>query len=63
MTKQTVFYLHGFASSGQGAKAQYFRSKFEPLSEVTFHAFEFNPTPTDFQYMTITGLINRLRYI
>jgi pimeloyl-ACP methyl ester carboxylesterase len=28
---------------------------------VAFHAIEFNPTPTDFEYMTLTGLINRLR--
>jgi len=61
MDKELVLYLHGFASSGQGTKAQYFRSKFELPSHVTFHAIEFNPTPKDFEYMTITGLINRLR--
>jgi pimeloyl-ACP methyl ester carboxylesterase len=61
MDKKTVLHLHGFASSGQGTKAQYFQSKFDPLSHVTFHAFEFNPTPKDFECMTITGLINRLR--
>lgn len=61
MDIKTVLYLHGFASSGQGTKAQYFWSKFEPFPQVTFHAFEFNPTPTDCEYMTITGLINRLR--
>ena len=61
MDKKTVIYLHGFASSGQGAKARYFRSQYEPFPHVTFHAIEFNPTPKDFEYMTITGLINRLR--
>ena len=61
MDKKTVLYLHGLASSGQGAKAQYLRSKFEPFTHVTFHAFEFSPTPRDFEHMTITGLINRLR--
>jgi pimeloyl-ACP methyl ester carboxylesterase len=61
MDKKTVLYLHGFASSGQGTKAQYFRSRLEPLLQVTFHTIEFNPTPKDFEYMTITGMINRLR--
>lgn len=61
MDQKTVLYLHGFASSGQGTKAQYFGRKFEPFPHVTFHAFEFNPTPKDFEYMTLTGLINRLR--
>ena len=61
MDRKTVLYLHGFASSGQGTKAQYFRTRINPVSDVTFHAFEFNPTPKDFEYLTITGLINRLR--
>lgn len=58
---KTILFLHGFASSGQGTKAQYFRRKFSAFPEVSFHAFDFNPTPRDFEYMTITGLINRLR--
>jgi len=61
MDNKTIFYLHGFASSGQGTKAQFFREKFEPFPEVEYHAFEFTPTPKDFEYMTITGSINRLR--
>jgi pimeloyl-ACP methyl ester carboxylesterase len=61
MTDKTVLFLHGFASSGQGTKAQFLKEKFARLSQVAFHAFEFNPTPKDFEYMTITGLINRLR--
>ena len=61
MKNRTILYLHGFASSGQGTKAQFFRDKFEPLPNVEYHAFDFNPTPKDFEYMTITGLINRLR--
>ncbi len=60
MNKTTLF-LHGFASSGQGTKAQYLRQKFSALPQVDFHAFDFNPTPQDFEYMTITGLVNRLR--
>ena len=59
--KKTVLFLHGFASSGQGTKAQFFRKKFSALPQVDFHAFDFNPTPQDFEYMTLTGLINRLR--
>jgi pimeloyl-ACP methyl ester carboxylesterase len=61
MTKQTVMLLHGFASSGNSGKAQFLREKFKSLPDVHFHAFDFNPTPTDFEYMTITGMINRLR--
>jgi pimeloyl-ACP methyl ester carboxylesterase len=61
MTDKTVLFLHGFASSGQGTKAQFFKERFAQFSKVAFHAFEFNPTPKDFEYMTITGLINRLR--
>jgi pimeloyl-ACP methyl ester carboxylesterase len=30
---------------------------------VVFKAVEFNPTPRDFEHMTVTGLINRLRQI
>jgi pimeloyl-ACP methyl ester carboxylesterase len=58
---KTILFLHGFASSSQGTKGQYFRKKFSALSQVDFHAFDFTPTPQDFEYMTITGLINRLR--
>jgi len=61
MARQTVVHLHGFASSGQSTKAQYFRERFKALSEVEFHAIDFNPTPKDFEYMTTTGLIDRLR--
>ena len=61
MEKKKILSLHGFASSGRSAKAQFFRKKFKPFPQVEFHAFDFNPTPMDFKYMTITGLINRLR--
>jgi hypothetical protein len=59
--KKTILLLHGFASSGQSTKAQYFREKFKALPQVEFHAIDFNPTPKDFEYVTTTGLINRLR--
>jgi pimeloyl-ACP methyl ester carboxylesterase len=55
-----VLYLHGFASSGQATKARYLRERFKAF-QVEFHAVDFNPTPRDFEYMTTTGLINRLR--
>jgi hypothetical protein len=61
MEKKTILFLHGFASSSKGTKAQFFKEEFARLPQITFHAFEFNPTPKDFEYMTITGLINRLR--
>jgi pimeloyl-ACP methyl ester carboxylesterase len=61
MTDKTVLFLHGFAASSQGTKAQFFSERFARLSQVTFYAFEFNPTAKDFEYMTITGLVNRLR--
>ena len=58
MSKQTIIYLHGFLSSAQGTKANYLEAR---LSDVSFHAVEFNPTPRDFEFMTVTGQINRLR--
>jgi pimeloyl-ACP methyl ester carboxylesterase len=59
--QKTILYLHGFASSGQSTKAQYFGEKCGALPPVKYHAIDFNPTPKDFEYMTTTGLINRLR--
>jgi pimeloyl-ACP methyl ester carboxylesterase len=61
MEQQTVLYLHGFASSERSTKARYFREKFEVFPQVQFRAIDFNPTPKDFETMTTTGLINRLR--
>ena len=58
---KTVVLLHGFASSSQSTKAQYLKEKFGIYPQVEFHAFDFNPTPRDFEYVTITGMINRLR--
>ena len=59
--KKKILYLHGFASSGQSTKAQYFREKLKAFPQVQFHVIDFNPTPTDFEYVTTTGRINRLR--
>jgi uncharacterized protein len=61
MNRKTLIFLHGFASSGQGTKAQFLRQKCQALPDVDFHAFDFNPTPRDFEFMTVTGMINRLR--
>ena len=61
MEQQTVLYLHGFSSSAQSTKARYFREKLKAFPQVEFHAIDFNPTPTDFEYVTTTGRINRLR--
>ena len=61
MGKKTVLLLHGFLSSSQSTKARYLGDRFKTLPQAEFQAFDFNPTRTDFEYMTITGLINRLR--
>jgi pimeloyl-ACP methyl ester carboxylesterase len=61
MEKKTILLLHGFASSAGSAKSRFFGEKLRALSQVNFHAFDFNPTSKDFEYMTITGMINRLR--
>lgn len=59
-TRQVLF-LHGFASSAQSTKARYFRQKFESLPQTECHTIDFNPTPRDFEYVTTTGMVNRLR--
>lgn len=61
MLKTNIIVLHGFASSGKGTKGVYLRKSLSSFANVDFRAFEFTPTPKDFEYMTITGMINRLR--
>ncbi|MCB0212674.1 MAG: alpha/beta fold hydrolase [Anaerolineae bacterium] len=61
MTDLTILYLHGFLSSAQGTKADFLRQRLAAYPHVAFQAVEFNPTPRDFEFMTITGQINRLR--
>jgi len=56
-----LLFLHGFASSAHSTKARYLRDRCKGLPGLEFHAFDFNPTPSDFEHMTITGMINRLR--
>ena len=61
MNFSTVILLHGFPSSGNSSKARYFQERFEGVQRAEFHSFDFNPSPRDFEYLTITGMINRLR--
>jgi pimeloyl-ACP methyl ester carboxylesterase len=58
---KTILFLHGFASSARTTKARFLERKLEDWPQVAFHALDFNPTPRDFEYMTTTGLINRVR--
>jgi hypothetical protein len=57
----SILYLHGFLSSAQGSKARFLAEKLADFPDVFFHALEFNPTARDFEFMTVTGQINRLR--
>ena len=61
MEPDSILFLHGFASSSKGEKGTFLGEKFTGVEEITFHAVDFNPTPTDFKQMTVTGMINRLR--
>lgn len=58
---KNIIFLHGFLSAASGRKSQYFAPRIAPLPDVTFHAFAFSPEPIDFEHLTITGMINRLR--
>jgi pimeloyl-ACP methyl ester carboxylesterase len=57
-----VVFLHGLASSARSAKGQFLARKLATYPQVEFEAIDFNPTPTDFEYMTVTGMISRLRH-
>ncbi|HSJ54352.1 MAG TPA: YqiA/YcfP family alpha/beta fold hydrolase [Anaerolineae bacterium] len=61
MAAKRIVFLHGFASSDRATKAKYIAERLEPLPDVAFHAINFNPTPADFEYLTPTGMIDRLR--
>lgn len=56
MMNKPILFLHGFISSARSTKAQYLAERL-----ASFHAVDFNPTPEDFAYMTISGRIDRLR--
>ncbi|MDD2218962.1 MAG: YqiA/YcfP family alpha/beta fold hydrolase [Desulfoplanes sp.] len=61
MGKKTILFLHGFTSSAKSEKANYLREQCKTLPGVEFFIFDFNPTPKDFEFLTITGMINRVR--
>jgi uncharacterized protein len=56
-----IIFLHGFLSSGQSGKANFMQEQFKSNLTIQLHAFDFNPTRRDFEFMTVTGMINRLR--
>lgn len=61
MEKSAVVYLHGFASSDRGEKGRYFQDKAQDINDFHYLAVNFNPTPRDFRFLSITGMINRVR--
>jgi len=61
VTEETILHLHGFASSGHSAKALYLREQLGGMGSIEFLVPDFNPTPRDFEFLTVTGMINRLR--
>lgn len=56
-----LIFLHGFASSSRSTKARYLAERLGGIPGVRFHVPDFNPAPEDFEYLTVTGMINRLR--
>jgi pimeloyl-ACP methyl ester carboxylesterase len=56
-----VLFLHGFTSSARSGKANFLKEQCAGLPHVDFTIFDFNPTPKDFEYLTVTGMINRVR--
>lgn len=58
---KNLVFLHGFASSARSTKARYLADRLKGIQGVRFLVPDFNPTPKDFEYLTVTGMINRLR--
>ncbi len=61
MTERTIVFLHGFASSARSSKVEYLEPRLASSSTARFLAVDFNPTPRDFEFMTVSGMIDRLR--
>ncbi|MFW6136000.1 MAG: YqiA/YcfP family alpha/beta fold hydrolase [Chloroflexota bacterium] len=61
MRGRAILHLHGFLSSARSTKARFFAERFAGRAGVAFYAIDFSPTPRDFEYLTVTGMINRLR--
>jgi pimeloyl-ACP methyl ester carboxylesterase len=60
-TGRDLIFLHGFASSANSTKARYLAGRLAELPGVRFLVPDFNPTPKDFEFLTVTGMVNRLR--
>jgi pimeloyl-ACP methyl ester carboxylesterase len=60
---KTIIHIHGFASSARSTKAKYLGQHMESVRGAEFYALDMNPTPTDFQFLTTTGAIGRLRQV
>lgn len=61
MPTQEIIFIHGFASSANSAKAAFLRERFATMPGAGLHAPDFNPSAMDFEFLTVTGTINRLR--
>ncbi len=59
--ERSVLFLHGFASSANSAKARFLTGHFKGMKGVRLLVMDFNPVEKDFEYLTVTGMINRLR--
>ncbi len=56
-----ILFLHGFTSSAKSSKALFLKEQSASLNLGGFTLVDFNPTPKDFEYLSVTGMINRLR--
>lgn len=60
-TVKDLIFLHGFASSANSTKARYLAEHLAGIPDLRFLVPDFNPTRKDFEYLTVTGMVNRLR--
>lgn len=61
MKKLPLIFLHGFSSSRKSRKGNYLAEWVGGMPGAAWHAVDFNPTPADFEYMSISGMIDRVR--